>query len=71
MDNKIKELRKLLGITQYDLAKSIGVSRQYLSDVENMKKQPTIKIAFDIALRVGVKVDELFYTKDDMCYSEI
>ena len=33
MHNRVKEIRKSLGITQTDLAKSVGVSRQYLSDI--------------------------------------
>lgn len=50
MCNKIKEIRKSLGITQYELAKNIGESHQYSSDIENMKKQRTIKIAFLLGL---------------------
>ncbi|HEQ4057049.1 TPA: helix-turn-helix transcriptional regulator [Streptococcus agalactiae] len=71
MHNRVKEIRKSLGITQTDLAKSVGVSRQYLSDIENMRKQPTIKIAFHIAFILGVKVDDLFFCEDVLCYCKL
>ena len=61
MGNYLKKLRKLKRITQKELSEAIGISRQYLSDIENMKKQPTIKIAFDCARILEVSIDSLFY----------
>ena len=41
MLNKIRELRKALGISQEELAKKCGVSRQTVNAIENNKYDPT------------------------------
>ena len=38
--NRVKEFRKELGISQLELAKDIGVSRQTINMIENDKVQP-------------------------------
>ena len=38
MGNNIKKIRKQKGMTQGDLSEMVGVTRQYISDVENLKK---------------------------------
>ncbi|EGS31268.1 DNA-binding helix-turn-helix protein [Peptoniphilus sp. oral taxon 375 str. F0436] len=39
----------------------VGVTRQYISDVENLKKIPSVKIAFDISKALGTNIYKLFY----------
>ncbi len=60
MKNKIKELRRKLGLTQETLAYNCGVVRQTINCVENDKYDPTLDLAFKIAQNLHVKVDELF-----------
>ncbi|WP_110064655.1 helix-turn-helix transcriptional regulator [Cytobacillus oceanisediminis] len=60
MKNKIKEMRKKLGITQEMLAKECGVVRQTINCIENDKYDPTLELAFRISKTLNVKVDELF-----------
>lgn len=50
-----------MNLSQQTLADKIGITRQYLSDIENMKKQPTIKIAFVFSEVLGVDIKDLFY----------
>ena len=38
--NRVKEFRKELGISQLELAKDIGVSRQTINMIENDNVQP-------------------------------
>ena len=64
MGNNIKKIRNMKVIVQAELASAIGISRQYLSDIENQKKQPTIKVAFDCAKYLCVSMEELFFYKD-------
>ena len=64
MGNNIKYFRQKLGITQQQLADNLNVSRQYVSEIENCKKLPTIKIAFDCAKFLCTTVDRLFYYLD-------
>ena len=49
MLNKIRELRKALGISQEELAKKCGVSRQTVNAIENNKYDPTLALAFRLA----------------------
>lgn len=48
-------------MTQESLAKAVGVSRQYISDIENLRKMPTIKITFDCAKALEIDINKLFY----------
>lgn len=58
--NKIKELRKARGITQEQLASSIGVSFQAVSKWENEITLPDITLAPSLAAFFGVTMDDLF-----------
>ncbi|MGN7176105.1 transcriptional regulator [Paenibacillus sp. FSL R5-0490] len=60
MKNKIKEIRKKLGITQKRLAQECSVARQTINCIENNKYNPTLELAFKISKTLKVKVDELF-----------
>lgn len=58
--NKIKELRKQRGITQEQLAESVGVSFQAVSKWENNIALPDIALAPALARYFGVSMDVLF-----------
>lgn len=58
--NKIRELRKQRGITQEQLAESIGISFQAVSKWENNIALPDIALAPVLASYFGVSMDELF-----------
>lgn len=60
MENRIKELRNSLGMTQDDLAKKVGVRRETIVFLEQGKYNPSLKLAHDVAQILGVKIDELF-----------
>jgi transcriptional regulator with XRE-family HTH domain len=58
--NKIKQLRKLKGITQEQLADRIGISFQAVSKWENNTALPDITLVPALANIFGVSIDELF-----------
>ena len=58
--NKIRELRKQRGITQEQIAESIGISFQAISKWENNIALPDITLAPVLASYFGVSMDELF-----------
>ena len=64
MENRIRVLRKEKGISQEDLAKRCGVSRQTVNAIENNKYDPTLSLAFRLAGELGVTVDELFRPRE-------
>ena len=66
MKNNIYELRKALKLSQEEVSKRCKVSRQTIIAIENDKYDPSLKLAFDLARVLGVKVDELFlYDRKD------
>ena len=60
MENQIRALRKERGISQEDLARRCGVSRQTINAIENNKYDPPLSLAFRLARALGVTVDGLF-----------
>ena len=52
--------RKELGLSQEDLAKRCGVSRQTVNAIENNKYDPTLSLAFRLAKELHLTVDALF-----------
>ena len=63
MENVIRNKRKEEGISQEELAKRCGVSRQTINAIENDKYDPTLSLAFRLAWELGLTVDELFTPK--------
>lgn len=61
MENRIRELRKSIKLSQEELAKLCNVSRQTINAIENDKYDPTLQLAFDLARNLSVTVDELFF----------
>ena len=60
MENIIRQRRKELGLSQEELAKRCGVSRQTVNAIENNKYDPTLALAFRLAGDLQVTVDQLF-----------
>ena len=60
MKNRIEEIRKEKGIRQEEFAKSMGVSRQTISSLENGRYNPSILLAYKIAKYFGLTIEEVF-----------
>lgn len=53
-------------MTQKELAKRVGVTRQTIVAIENAKYSPSLEVAFKIALIFDVPLEDVFsYTPDD------
>ena len=61
MYNKLQQIRKSKGISQESLADKAKISREYLSNIETGKVNPTLKVAFSVAHALGVKVGDIFF----------
>lgn len=64
MKNKIKVFRAMHDLTQEDLAKAIGVTRQTILAIEKGKYVPSLDLAFKIARYFQVNVEEVFQYDD-------
>ena len=60
MENIIRNIRKEMGLSQDELAKKCGVSRQTVNAIENNKYDPTLMLAFSLAKELNTTVDRLF-----------
>jgi putative transcriptional regulator len=66
MKNSIKVERAIHSLTQEDLAKKIGVSRQTINAMEANKYVPSTVLALKIARLFGKPVEEIFeLTEED------
>lgn len=65
MKNRIEEIRKSRGIRQEELAKTMGVSRQTISSLENGRYNPTLTLAHKIARFFGISIEELFIFEEE------
>ncbi len=61
----IKELRKINGMQQADLAEKVGVRRETIGNLENGKYNPSLKLAMDIARVFGKSVEEVFWFEEE------
>ncbi|WP_295634995.1 helix-turn-helix transcriptional regulator [uncultured Intestinimonas sp.] len=64
MENRIRALRKERGLSQEELARRCGVTRQTVNAIENDKYDPTLALAFHLARELGTTVDQLFQPKE-------
>lgn len=60
MQTKIKEMRARHGLTQEQLAETVGVRRETIVFLEQGKYIPSLKLAHDVAKTLNTKIDELF-----------
>lgn len=65
MKNRIEEIRKEKGIRQEEFAKSMGVSRQTISSLENGRYNPSIILAYKIAQYFGMTIEEVFIFEEE------
>lgn len=65
MKNIIEQIRKEKGIRQEEFAKSIGVSRQTISSLENGRYNPSITLAYKIAKYFNMTIEDVFLFDDN------
>jgi putative transcriptional regulator len=65
MKNKIAEYRKLRRISQDELAKAVGVTRQTITSLECERYVASLPLAFKIAGYFGTSIEEVFCFEED------
>ncbi len=61
LHNHLAEARKEKGLSQAELAKMVGVSRNTISSIETGQFSPTAKLALILCIALGKKFEDLFY----------
>jgi putative transcriptional regulator len=59
--NRLRVARAERRLSQAELARMAGVTRQTISSIENSQYVPSALLAFVLARTLGKPVDELFY----------
>ena len=61
LKNSLREARRQRGLSQVQLAKLTGVSRNTISSIETGQFNPTAKLALILCIALDKKFEELFY----------
>ncbi|MBQ6782827.1 MAG: helix-turn-helix transcriptional regulator [Acholeplasmatales bacterium] len=61
LHNNLSQIRKEKNLSQNDLAKLVGVSRNTISSIETGQYEPTAKLALLLCVALDKKFEELFY----------
>ncbi len=64
MKNKVKVFRAMHDLTQEDLARDVGVTRQTILAIEKGRYDPSLELAFKMARRFRVTIEEIFVFDD-------
>jgi transcriptional regulator with XRE-family HTH domain len=57
---RIRQLRHEKGMNQVDLSEKIGIQATYLSDLENAKKEPCLRVIDLLATGLETPLGKLF-----------
>lgn len=64
LKNNLKQLRTERKLSQTELGKIVGVSKNSISSIENGQYCPTAKLALLLCIALDVKFEDLFYFDD-------
>jgi len=65
LGNRLKVARAERALSQEQLARLVGVTRQTVSAIETGQYCPSALLAFLLARELGKRVDELFFLEGD------
>jgi putative transcriptional regulator len=60
MENDVRERRAAKGLSQAELGKALGVSRQTINAIETGRYLPSLPLAMALARYFEVSVEEMF-----------
>jgi transcriptional regulator with XRE-family HTH domain/quercetin dioxygenase-like cupin family protein len=61
---RLREVRLRSGMSLREVARQLGVSPSFVSQLENGKSQPSVATLYSMAQLLGVSIDELFDIED-------
>jgi putative transcriptional regulator len=64
MNNRLRELRARLGLSQLELAQKVGVRRETIVFLEKGRYNPSLRLAHDVARVFGEAIEEVFLFED-------
>ncbi len=64
LGERVKQRRRILKITQQQLAKALGMTPQHISAIEQNKGSPSLPVVTKLAEELGVATDYLLSGKE-------
>lgn len=65
INNKMKEYRAKYNMKQDELAKWVGVRREIIGNLEKVRYNPSLVLAWNIAKVFDVTIEDIFTVTDD------
>ena len=65
MKNRVRELRTAAGLTQQQLAEAVHVSARTIISLEKGQYNPSLLLAYRIAVRFGTTVEDLYCLEEN------
>jgi putative transcriptional regulator len=63
--NNVQKLRTKLNVTQEELARAVGVTRQTIIAIERGNYTPSVLLALELAMFFRSKVENIFILEED------
>ena len=63
LGEKVRTERKLVGLTQEQLAEKVGVRRETIMRLEKAQYNPSLKLAIDISRVLNAPIEDIFIFK--------
>ena len=60
LGGRLRKVRLATGMSLREVARQLGVSPSFVSQLENGKSQPSVATLYSLAQLLGVSIDELF-----------
>ena len=60
MKNRVRKLRLNMNLTQAQLGEKVNVSRQAINAIETNKFDPSLWLAYDLAVFFKMSIEEIF-----------
>ncbi|MNP63534.1 HTH-type transcriptional regulator ImmR [compost metagenome] len=67
---RLKEAREKLNLTQFELAELVGISQNFLGDIERGLKLPSIETLIKLSNSLKISLDSMFIDSLDNIVSE-
>ena len=65
MKNRLKVYRAMHDMTQEDMARKLGVTRQTIISIEKGRYDPSLALAFKMARLLKVRIEDVFGSKEN------
>lgn len=65
MKNDLPERREEKGLSQGELAEAVGVTRQTINAIERDRYDPSLELAFELALYFECRIEDIFDPVDE------